>query len=155
MKKAIALCLVMLVAGGFAIAGNGNGMGAVKTGLYERDGTEGPADPGSGAWSGFVVLNTDCEGMLWANVVVKGLDEGTYDVYIKTSGPTSGVLVGTVTVNKKGKGQAQFSQDVGVADEKGDTVAVQVVVKQGDSGAILGAATATVDVPLKLPCEME
>ena len=120
MRKLIVMWLVALVVGGFAIAGNGNGMGAVKTGLYERQGGEGPADPGSG---------------------------------VKTSGPYSGVLVGTVEVNHMGKGQAQFSQEVGVAEEKGETVPVQVVVKQGGGGEIVGATTATVDVPLKLMCE--
>lgn len=126
--------------------------GAVKTGLYERQTGDDPAGPGSGDWVGFVVLNTDCEGMLCANVVVKGLPEGTYDVYLKINGPAPGVAA-TIDVNAKGKGQVRVSKAVGLAEEKGETIAVQVVVKTGLGGAIVGSATDTEDVPLKLPCE--
>ncbi len=156
MKRLIALSLVVLIAGGFAMAGNGSGMGAVKTGLYERVGGEAPGAPGApgnGDWVGFVVANTDCEGMLWVNVVVKGLAEGTYDVYVKTAGPYSGAILGQIKVNAKGKGQLQVSKEVGLAEEKGETIPVQVVVKTGAGDAIVGAATATEDVPLKHPCE--
>lgn len=153
LKKIAVLSLIVAVAAGVAVAGRGGGMGAVKTGLYARVGGEGPADPGSGDWVGFVVLNTDCEGVLSANVVAKGLDEGAYDVYVKTSGPYSGQLLGTLHVNARGNGAVQVSTDVGTAEERGETVPVQVVVKTGSAAAIVGAATATEDVSLKFPCE--
>lgn len=153
LKKIAVLSLIVAVAAGVAVAGRGGGMGAVKTGLYARVGGEGPADPGSGDWVGFVVLNTDCEGVLWANVVVKGLEEGEYDVYVKTSGPFSGHLLDTVCVNAQGNGAVQVSTEVGTAEARDETVPVQVVVKVGDGGDIVGAATATEDVPLKSPCD--
>ena len=151
MRKLLALSLVVLFVGGFAFAGRGGGMGAVKTDLFARGGGDDPNGPGSGDWVGLVVLNTDCEGMLSANVVVKGLSEGTYDVYLKID--RRGFLVGTIDVNAKGKGQVQVSKAVGVAQEMGETVEVQVVVKAGPGGALVGSATKTEDVPLKLPCE--
>jgi len=126
-------------------------MGAVKTGLYDRQEGDDPTGPGSGKCVGFPVVNTNCEGVLSANVVVNGLSEGTHDVYLKVNG--SGVNVGTITVSKTGRGQAQVMKNVGIAAEKGETITVQVVVKTGPGGAIVGAATATVDVALKLPCD--
>ncbi|MGC9455598.1 MAG: hypothetical protein ACP5HU_12160 [Phycisphaerae bacterium] len=151
--KVAAMFLVVAVTAGTAVFADEGSMGAVKTGLYAREGGEGPADPGSGDWVGFAVLVADSDGMLWANVVVKGMEEGTYDVYVKTSGPYSGQLLGQVHVNRQGKGQVQVSTYVGLAEMKGDTVPVQVVVKAGGGSELVGAATATEDVPLKLPYE--
>jgi len=156
MRKVMVAMLVLAVAAtGVAIARNGPQarMGAVKTGLYAREDGDDPNAAGSGDWVGFVVLNTDCEGWLKANVVVKGLGEGTYDVYLKVDGV--GVKVGTIDVGMYGKGEVKVGKEVGTAEEKGETIAVQVVVKQGAGGDIVGSATATEDVPLKLPCEME
>lgn len=153
MKKATFMLMLSAILVGFAgiSLARGPSMGAVRTGLYERQDDDDPTGPGSGKCVGFAVVNTNCEGVLSANVVVKGLSEGTYDVYLKVDG--SGLKVGTITVSKTGRGQARVMQDVGLAEAKGDMITVQVVVKQGAGGAIVGAATATVDVALKFPCD--
>lgn len=153
MKKAIfMLMLSAILVGSASISlARGPSMGAVKTGLYERQDGDDPTGPGSGKLVGFAVVNTNCEGVLAANVVVNGLSEGTHDVYLKVNG--RGHLVGTITVSKKERGQARVMWNVGIADEKGDMITVQVVVKQGAGGAVVGAATATVDLALKCPCD--
>ena len=151
MSKLIVMSMVVVMTAGLAICGGQGRMGAVKTGLYERQAGDDPTGAGSGDWVGFAVVNTDCEGMLSANVVVKGLPEGTYDVYLKVDG--SGHKVGTIAIGENGHGQAKVMWEVGTAVEKGETVSVQVVVKQGAGGAIVGSATATVDVALKLACD--
>ena len=155
MKKVLVSMLVLAVTTGVAFAGNGDGIGAVKTGLYARQEGDDPNAAGSGPWVGFAILNTTCEGMLNVNVVVKDLPEGMYDVYVKVNGAAD--LVGQVNTNTQGKGASQFElyEDIGVGNavEKGDSIPVQVVVKETGLTTIVGAATATVDVPLKFECE--
>ena len=110
MSKLIVMSLVVVMTAGLAFSGGQARMGAVKTGLYERQTGDDPTGAGSGDWVGFAVLNTNCEGVLSANVVVKGLAEGTYDVYLKVDG--AGHLVGTIAIGENGHGQAEVVWEV-------------------------------------------
>lgn len=124
MKKlaiAVALCMVLsMVVGGVVFAGNPTtGAGAQKCTLYNSAGYT----PGGGASDtstptrSFVILNTDANGNLIAQIALKKVTAGTYDVYINhvllgviiyQDNSPSGAIA-TLSTNAQGNGNAHYN----------------------------------------------
>jgi len=158
MKKFMTIVLAMSLVAMFAVDAQAKwkqkhrnkirkGRGAVKAVLQELQEGDDPTGLGSGDAAGFVVLNTNDEGVLIVNVKVKrGAADAAFDVTVTIDGiPT---IAGQLATNKKGKGAAHFKLDVSGA-YPGESIEVQVAVLPAEAGETLGYTTAAQTVPLK------
>ena len=109
MKKAMILLAVTSLLCGLALGGP-NGNGATKVDLYTSD-DGAPVEP----VVGWVIFNVNAEGVVIAEMHLNDGEEGVYDVRLnRGTGDSFTELVelGTVTVNKAGKGNAHLSGDL-------------------------------------------
>ena len=130
MKKVavvLAICLVLrVIAGGVVFAkGPPTGAGAAKMPLWNSTGEagvgwtcEGGALKTDDGPYGFVILNTNASGELIVEFALKGATEkATFDLYVNqvdidngcTFRPVSERLVGQLTTNGRGNGNAHFN----------------------------------------------
>jgi len=120
--------------------------GAEKVRLMELLGGDDPNTQGSGDKAGFAVLRTNGEGNLLVRVKLKGAESGeVFNVTVVIDGTPT--VIGQVTTNAKGKGEAQFVVDVS-GSYPADSINVQVRVLPAGSSATLGYTSTTVAVPL-------
>ena len=152
----VCLAAVLLVFGSLALTADaGPGKGAVKTDLRER--TD-PGDTyGSGPVAGWVILNTNAEGMLIVTAkLTDEMPETDFTIWVVVDGTWLAEDLGSMTTNRNCKGVGHLKLDLAdylPADYPEDTVPVRVVVDNWYPGSMplpyVGFATSEEDVPLK------
>ncbi len=135
MKKLILLALVLTLALSLVavpvFAKSENANGAVKADLtYHKT----PIPPGEDAVVGTVILNTNASGKL---IVVINIDTipnlEDYDARIHINGTYKPIFEDVLSTNAKGNGNAQLKVDV--SEFSGETIGVDVVLRQSFSPA--------------------
>ncbi len=142
MKRTLAVITVLVLVSGFAI-GKGRGrMGAVKTGLTSRDEQNYPG-------AGWVVLNTNSEGIVKANVHLQGATPGdTYAIFIVVGSRWEGVD-GSITIQENGKGAGIAVDDLTMDEIMAGEIDVRVAVHPESGNSSTGYTSAVVTLPVK------
>ena len=153
----VCVAAAALVFGSLALlADAGQGKGAVKTDLRLRTAPEDTY--GSGPVAGWVILNTNAEGMLIVTAkLMDDMPDMDFAVWVVVNGRWLAADLGTLSTNGRCRGVGHLKLDLadyGVDETyTEDTVPVRVVVDNWYPGSTplpyLGFATSEEDVPLK------
>lgn len=155
MKRLAIICTVVGLIIALSVPALADGLGAVKTALRER--TDPQDRYGSGPEVGWVIANTDAEGLLIVNAHLDaGEPDTSFTVWVVINGMWMEEDLGELATNAMGKGNANLKLELAkyVPEAYGeDTIDVRVVVDNwypGDTPTpYIGYATSEVKVSLK------